>query len=67
MKIIIDWLTARDNTSFSLTKLIGICTIAVMLVQFVRLGSVDFQGLSIGVAAMMAALAAKYYVEGKDK
>lgn len=58
-------LTARDNISFSLTKLVGISAAVAMVVNFIRLGSVDFDGFGVGMAALMAALAAKYFVEDK--
>ena len=60
-------LTGRDNSTFSLSKLIGIAGGAAMIAQFLGSGSVDFQGFGIGVSTIMAALAAKYFVEGKDK
>jgi hypothetical protein len=56
-------LTGADNESYSLTKLIGIAGGCSMVYQFIHAGSVDFQGLGIGVSTIMAALAAKYYVE----
>ena len=66
LKIIRHWFTGRDNESFSLTKLIGAAGGFAMVVQFIRVGSVDFQGLGIGVSTIMAALAAKYFVEDKE-
>ena len=66
MDFIKNILTGRDNETFSLAKLIGIAGSCAMIVQFVRSGSVDFQGFGIGVSTLMAALAAKYFVEGKD-
>ena len=60
-------LTARDNESFSLVKLIAIATIAAMLFNFIRVGSVDFAGLGIGVTGILAAMAAKYHVEDKEQ
>ena len=60
-------LTARDNESFSLVKIIAIATVAAMLVNFLRVQSVDFTGLGIGVTGIIAAMAAKYHVEGKEK
>ena len=60
-------LTARDNESFSLVKIIAIATVAAMLINFLRVQSVDFTGLGIGVTGIIAAMAAKYHVEGKEK
>ena len=65
LRFIKQWLTARDNLTYSATKLIGISAAITMIVQFVRTGSVDFISFGAGVTAIMAALAAKYYVEGK--
>lgn len=67
MKIIIDWFTARNGIDFSLTKLLSTAAAITMMVQFIRTGSVDFQGFGIAVSTIVASLAAKYYVEGKDK
>lgn len=58
--------TARDNESFSLTKVIAIVTVVAMIVNFIRVESVDFTGLGIGVTGIIAALAAKYHVEEKE-
>jgi hypothetical protein len=60
-----DWLTARNGDDFSLTKLIIIATVATMLYGFIKTGSVDYQGLAIGITALCAALVAKYHVEEK--
>ena len=60
-------LTARDNESFSLVKIIAIATVAAMLINFLRVQSVDFSGLGIGVTGIIAAMAAKYHIEGKEK
>ena len=66
-KIIQNLLTARDNESFSLVKIIAIATVAAMLINFLRVQSVDFSGLGIGVTGIIAAMAAKYHIEGKEK
>lgn len=55
--------TGRDNSSYSLSKLIGVAGSCAMVVNFIRVGSVDFQGLGIGLSTLIAALAAKYFVE----
>ena len=66
-EIIKNLLTARDNESFSLVKAIAIATVAAMLIIFIRVQSVDFSGLGIGVTGIIAAMAAKYHIEGKEK
>ena len=64
MKTILkNWFTSRDGTSFSLTKLIGSFAGIALVIQFVRTGSVDFQGFAIGVSALIGALAVKYAVD----
>ena len=60
-------LTARDNESFSLVKIIAIATVAAMIINFLRVQSVDFTGLGIGVTGIIAAMAAKYHVEKEEK
>lgn len=55
--------TARDNETFSLTKLIAALAALVMMCNFIRTLSVDFQGFGIGISAMVAAMAMKYAVE----
>lgn len=57
--------TARDNVSYSLSKLLGISGGAAMVFNFIKVGSVDFQGFGTGVSLLIAALAAKYFAEGK--
>ena len=58
-------LTAADNQTYSLSKLIGVSGTAAMIFNFVKVGSVDFQGFGIGISTLVAALAAKYFVEDK--
>lgn len=58
--------TARDNESFSLTKLIGIGGGTSMIYNFLSTSSDAFQDFGIGIGAIMAALAAKYHVEDKE-
>ena len=60
------WFTSRDGVSFSLTKLIGFFAGAALIVQFIRAGSVDFQGFAIGISALIAALAVKYAVDAPE-
>jgi hypothetical protein len=59
--------TARDNSTFSLSKLIAIGGACAMIGEFLYKGSVDFQGLGIGLTGLIGSLAAKYYVEDKTK
>lgn len=59
--------TARNNVDYSLTKLLGICAGGAEIVKFVQSVGADYQGFGIGIASIMAALAAKYYVEGEKK
>lgn len=61
------WFTSRDGISFSLTKLIGSAAGVALVVQFVRTGSVDFQGFAIGASVIIAALAVKYAVDTPEK
>jgi len=63
MRYIHNILTGRDNSTFSLTKLIATLAALAMIYNFIRAVSVDFQGFGIGIAAMIAALAAKYATE----
>jgi len=63
MKYLLHIFTARDNTTFSLTKLLAMLAGLAMVCNFIRAVSVDFQGFGIGIAAMIAALAAKYATE----
>lgn len=66
MKTIIkNWFTARDNLTFSMTKLLGISAGASMVFNFVTHHSLDYQGFGTGIGLIMAALAAKYFVEDK--
>lgn len=55
--------TARNGQDWSLTKLFATLGSLAMVINFVRAESVDFQGLGIGLGAMIAAMAAKYAVE----
>lgn len=59
-----DWLTARNGIDYSLTKGVGVIGGLAMSINFVRVESVDFSGFGIGISTIMAALAAKYWVEG---
>jgi len=61
--------TARNNLDYSLTKLLGIVAGGEMIYKFAMMDKIvaaDIQSFGIGIAAVMAALAAKYYVEGEQ-
>lgn len=66
IRILKDWATARDGISFSLTKLLGISAGVAMIYNFVANGSADYSGFGTGIGLLMAALAAKYFVEDKQ-
>jgi hypothetical protein len=59
-------LTARDNKTYSLTKLVAVVAAMAMVRNFVVTDSVDFNGFGLGIGAMIASMAAKYYVEDKE-
>ena len=67
IKFLLNIFTARDNETFSLSKILAISSVSAMVFNFVKLASGDFQGLGIGVSIMIAALAGKYFVEDKTK
>jgi hypothetical protein len=67
LKFINDLLTARNGIDYSLTKLVGVAAAIEMLVKFWGVPIPDFFGFATGIGAIMAALAAKYYVEGDKK
>ena len=63
MKFITDLFTERDGTSFCIGRVLGAAAIVEMMVKFADVAHVDYQGFAIGVAALIAALAAKNYSE----
>ena len=67
LEILKHWATARDGVSWSLTKLFAISAVATMVYKFIVDMSPDYIGFSGGVAAIISALAAKYYVEEPEK
>jgi len=68
MKTIIkDWFTSRNGADFSLSKMIAFLAGAAMITQFVRMGSVDFTGFGVAIAAIIAALAGKYFVDTPEE
>lgn len=66
MQFLKNILTARDNESYSLTKLVAIGAAVTMIIKFYQSATPDFQAFGTGVALMMAALAGKYFVEDKE-
>jgi hypothetical protein len=62
-QFLVDALTARNGIDYSLTKMLGIAAGVTMIVRFWQLPTPDFLGFAGGIAAIMGALAAKYYVE----
>lgn len=64
-QILKDWATARNGVDFSFTKLLGMIAGAALVYKFMSDTTSDYIGFSSGVSLIMAALAAKYLVEGK--
>ena len=56
-------LTNTDNTTYSMRKLVGISSAVALQYNFIHLSSIDYQGFGIATASLMAAIAAKAYVE----
>lgn len=64
--ILNDWFTARNGVDYSLTKLAFIFAVSEMGWKFHEsITTPDYVGFSAGIAGLMTAMAAKYYVEGK--
>ena len=59
-------LTQSDNETYSLSKLLAFGAGCAMVYEFVAQSSTAFQDFGVGVGAMVAALAAKQFVEQKD-
>lgn len=64
-KLLSHWLTARDGESYSFTKLIIGSAAGAMVYKFCESATPDYINFAGGIAALAAALAAKYYFEGK--
>lgn len=64
--IIKDWFTSRNGADFSMSKLIASLAGFALIVQFVRMESVDWQGFGVAIAAIIASLAAKYHFDDKE-
>ena len=58
-------LTQKDNETFSMSKLAALSGTIALIYEFINLHSVDFQGFGIGISTILAALVAKYHVEGQ--
>lgn len=63
IKIMKDILTEKDGVSFCPVSFLALAGAAAMIGEFIYKGSVDFQGLGIGLAAIGAAKAAKSATE----
>lgn len=59
-----DIMTSRKG-DWSMTKLISAVASLAMTYNFVKSGSVNFEGYGIGVGAMIGALAAKHWTEDR--
>lgn len=55
--------TARNGEDYSLTKLIAFMGALAMIGEFVVIHSQEYLQLALGISAIMAALAGKYFVE----
>lgn len=58
-----DVFTARNGEDFSATKLIAFMAALAMIGEFVVTHSQNYLQLGLGIGAIMAALAGKYFVE----
>jgi hypothetical protein len=59
-------LTARNNRDWSATKLIVLMGSGVMMFEFVYSHSQEYLQLGLGLSALIAALAGKYFVENSN-
>jgi len=66
MKVVKHWMTARDNETYSYTKLASAVGVAALVYNFVTSGSTDFQGFGTALGLIIAAHAAKHYTEKED-
>ena len=64
-KYIHDLLTARNGEDYSMTKLIAGIGALSMIAEFFATRSESYIQLGLGLSVIMAALAGKYFVEGK--
>ena len=59
MNFIKNLFTERDGVSWCIGRVMGAAAIIEMMVKFSDVNHVDYQGFAIGVAALIAAIAAK--------
>lgn len=59
-------LTDADNSTYSSGKLIALSSSLAMSAEFLYTHSQDYQGFGIAQAALVAAVAAKHYVDTKN-
>lgn len=57
--------TSADNSTFSMSKLIGFTGTCAMIFEFIKVASVDFQGFGIALASLIGAFAVKSYTDTK--
>ncbi len=65
--VIKHWMTARDNLTWSFTKLLGMGAGITMIVKFWKTPTPDYQSFGIAITGIIAALAYKYSVEKDEK
>lgn len=65
-QIIKDIFTARNGIDYSLTKIGFISAEVAMIYKFITTDIPDYISFGAAVAALLTAMAAKYYVEGKN-
>ena len=63
--IINDIFTARDGKSISMTKLFAMMGAGALIYNFIITASQDYNGFGFALAALIASMAAKYYVEDR--
>jgi len=59
-------LTSGDNVTYSMSKFVAVGAECAMVFNFLASGDKNYLGLGAGTAAIIAALAAKTYVETKN-
>ena len=63
MNFIKQLFTERDGVNWCIGRVLGGAAIIEMMVKFADVSHVDYQGFAVGVAALIAAIAAKNYSE----